>query len=263
MHDARTRAIARAETSRWVSDGAALVTGATGIVLAVGLTFLAVAVGTNGAAAGSGGVELQTDGALTPGSSDAELASLAQSAVTLVVPLISVVIGTHFAGAEMASGALLHIAVASRRLRLVFLVRAASLIALSGGTAALTALAASGAADIGARAAGLQNLTVSGAIAATVGSAVTTAVVLALLAFSLAWTTRRSAVVLLGLLAYLVVIEPVLTGAIGAGSDWLPRTALIGLAHHDAQPLHVVPTVAVTSGLLAMAWLRARRDRAA
>lgn len=263
MHDGRAVAIARTEARRWARDSTAVIAGGTAVVLAAGLTFLAVSVAVGATDASTGSVQLQTDGALTAGSSSADLASLARSAVTMLVPLVAVVIGAHFAGTEMTSGALLHVAVAARRLRLVSLIRAVSLAVIAGAIGAVTALASIGSAEVGVRAAGLLDLSVGSATGRTVAGAAASAAVIALLTFALACLTRRFVVVLVGMLAYLVVIEPVLAGAVSDAAVWLPRSALTALVRTDAEPLHALPSLLLALGLVCVAIARCRRDRAA
>ncbi|WP_420364269.1 hypothetical protein AAEP80_09830 [Curtobacterium sp. L3-7] len=264
MHGSEAGSIVRTESRRWGRDTTAGIAGGTAVVLSAGLTFLAVSVAAAGGTdTGTGGVQLETDGALTSASSSADLASLAQSAVTMLVPLVAVVIGAHFAGAEMTSGALLHVAVAARRLRVVFAVRAVSLAVIAGAVGALTALAAIGAADVGVRAAGLLHLTAGTATGRTVAGAAASAAVIALLTFALACLTRRSVIVLVVMLAYLVVIEPVIAGTIPDGAVWLPRSALTALVRTDAEPLHALPVLLAALGLVCIAVARCRRDRAA
>ncbi|WP_144750644.1 hypothetical protein [Curtobacterium pusillum] len=263
MNDAERGAIAWTEARRWARDSTTIIAGGAAVVLGAGLTFLAVSVAAGGSATGSGTVQLQTDETLTAGSSSADLVSFAQSAVTMVVPLIAVVLGAQFAGSEMTSGALLHIAVAARRLRLVIAVRAASGAVVAGTVGAVTAGASIVAADLGARSAGVPDVTAVDAGGTTVIGAAVAAAVIALLTFSLACLTRRSVVVLIVVLAYVIVIEPVLAGAAGDVAAWLPRSSLTALAGTDADPVQALPSIVAALALASVAILRLRRDRAA
>jgi len=252
------------EIRRWCTDATLLVVVLALAVVSAALTYLAVIVAAGGASSGGGGVQIETDTVLTASSTDADLASMARSSLTMLVPIAAVVLGTRFAGGEMASGALLQIGVAARRLRAVVAVRAllvAAVAALAGAVAAAATIAAVGAAVAGD--ADLSRLDAWVSAASTVGGAAAQGALLGLIAFALSALTRRWVVVLVGLIVYLVVIEPVLTGTVEAAGSWLPRSATSELMTASPDVAHALPTLVVAVGVTAVAVLTLRRGRVA
>lgn len=108
------------------------------------LSYAAV-MASSGASSDAGAVSIDTTAALGPDSEDPEKLDLAATSIYLLAPLAASLHGVLFAGSELSSGALLNIAVAARRLRTIFAVRALSLVLLSLITGAiLTALSIAG-----------------------------------------------------------------------------------------------------------------------
>jgi hypothetical protein len=235
------------ETRRWSGDGVLLSVVIGAGVLGAVLSAMAVLVAAGSTSGGSGGLQIQTDVQLTSASQDADLVGMARSGVAMLVPLVAIIVGVRAAGSEMASGALLQVAVAARRLRGV-VVAAASLAGAQAGVAAD--------ADLASLSAWSGAGTVMAGAAAQAG-------VLALLAFSLAALTRRWVLVLVALLVYLVVLEPVIAGLLGDGASWLPREATSSLLTSDADLGSVLPVALVALALTVVTVAWRRRDRTA
>ncbi len=256
--------ISLVEARRWSGDGVLLSVVIGAGVLGAVLSAVAVLVAAGSASGGSGGLQIQTDVQLTPASGDADLIGMARSGVAMLVPLVAIIVGVRAAGSEMASGALLQIAVAARRLRLVFLARAvivAVVAALGGVVVAVASLAGAQAGVAGSP--DLAFLSAWSGAGTVIAGAAAQAVVLALLAFSLAALTRRWVLILVALLVYLVVLEPVIAGFLGDGGAWLPRRATSSLLTSDADLGSVLPVVVVALGLSVATVAWRRRDRTA
>ena len=260
---ANTLGIVRAEVLRWLRDPVVLVTIAAAAVATAALTHLAVNVATGGASSGDGAVQLETDTVLDAAATNDQLSSMVRSGLTMLVPVAAVVLGANAAGGEMTSGALLHLAVAVRRLRFLFAARAVVLIALLGAAGVLTgvgALAAAGAGIFGdPELAHLSAWHDAGPIIAGAGAQ---AAVLGLIAFGLAALTRRWIVVVIAMIVYLVTVEPILGGLLGEDRVWLPWTATSELLAPDPDPAHAVPTLLCVLVLVLAAVANLRRDRA-
>lgn len=252
------------EARRWSGDGVLLSVVIGAGVLGALLSAVAVLVAAGSASGGSGGLQIQTDVQLTPASRDADLIGMARSGVAMFVPLVAIIVGVRAAGSEMASGALLQIAVAARRLRLVFLARAvivAVVAALGGVVVAVASLAGAHAGVAGNPE--LAFLSAWSGAGTVIAGAAAQAVLLALLAFSLAALTRRWVLILVALLVYLVVLEPVIAGFLGDGGTWLPRRATSSLLTSDADLSSVLPVAVVALGLSVTTVAWRRRDRTA
>lgn len=256
--------IVQAELQRWAREPAVLVTIAALVAVSGLLTYLAVTVAAGGASSGADGVQLQTDIVLDADSTDEQLASMARSSLTMLVPIAAVVLGVHAAGSEMGSGALLQLAVAARRLRFLFVVRAVILFALIGTAGAAAAVATLSAAAAGAaQAAELAHLSAWHSAASIIIGATAQSVLIGLVAFGLSAITRGWAAVTIGLIVYLVGLEPALTGLVGEAGVWLPREATSELLVPGSDPVHVVPTAACALAFVVLAVLSLRRERAA
>ncbi|WP_017590012.1 hypothetical protein [Nocardiopsis ganjiahuensis] len=258
-----TSGIVRAELLRWLRDPVVLCTIAALAVASGALTYLAVNVATGGAPSGDGAVRLQTDTVLDAAATDEQLASMSRSGLTMLVPVAAAILGAYTAGTETASGALLNLAVAARRLRFLFVVRAVVLLVLLGAAGAVT-----GAATLAASGAGIARTPELGHLSAWHGAgtvlagASAQAVLVGLIAFGLAALTRRWVVVVISATVYLVALEPVLGGLVGEAYAWLPRAATSALSAPGPDPAHVVPTVLCALALVAAAVASLRRDRA-
>jgi hypothetical protein len=262
MDASRSPRPAASEIRRWGADPILLVVVLALALVSAALTYLAVTVAAGGASSGGGGVQIETDTVLTSSSTDDDLASMARSSLTMLVPIAAVVLGVRFAGGEMTSGALLQIAVAARWLRVVFAVRAAMVAAVGALAGAVTAVATI--AGVGAAVAGRADLTQLDAwasAASIVGGAAAQGALLGLLAFALSAVTRRWIVVLVVMVVYLVVIEPVLAGILDTAGSWLPRAATSELMATSPDAAHAVPTLIAAVGITAVAVLSLRRGR--
>lgn len=252
------------EARRWSGDGVLLSVVIGAGVLGAVLSAVAVLVAAGSTSGGSGGLQIQTDVQLTPASQDGDLIGMARSGVAMLVPLVAIIVGVRPAGSEMASGALLQIAVAARRLRLVFLARAVivAVVAALGGVVVAAASLAGAQAGVAGNP-DLAFLSAWSGAGAVIAGAAAQAVVLALLAFSLAALTRRWVLILVALLVYLVVLEPVIAGFLGDGGTWLPRRATSSLLTSDADLGSVLPVAVVAVGLSVATVAWRRRDRTA
>lgn len=256
--------IARTEIARWVRDPVVLVTVAALIVLSTALTYLAISVATGTTGSGGNGIQLQTDATLTNESTNDDLASMARSSLTMLVPIAAIIVGVHFAGSELTSGALLQMGVAARRLRFLFAVRLVLLAIITGiagvATAVLTLVGTEAART---QSADLSHLNVWEAEGSTIVGAATQAIVIALVAFGLSALTRRWIVVTICMLVYIVGLEPVLSGLFDDVSVWLPRTATSELMLPQPELTHVLPTAICALLLAVSAVASLRRDRVA
>lgn len=256
--------IARTELARWVRDPVVLITIAALIVLSGLLTYLAVNVATGAMASGGNGVQLQTDTALTADSTNGDLASMGRSSLTMLVPIAAIVLGVRLAGSELTSGALLQIAAAARRLRYLFIARAAILILLAGVTGATTAIVTMLATATGiAPIAELSHLTAWTHSGSTIAGATTQAVIIALIAFGLSALSRRWVIVTICMIVYLMALEPILTGLLGKASAWLPRVATSELMIPQPDLAPVLPTAICAAMVTTVAIVSLRRDCAA
>ncbi len=252
------------ETRRWSGDGVLLSVVIGAGVLGAVLSAMAVLVAAGSTSGGSGGLQIQTDVQLTSASQDADLVGMARSGVAMLVPLVAIIVGVRAAGSEMASGALLQVAVAARRLRLVFLARAVIVAVVAGIGGVVVAAASLAGAQAGVAAdADLASLSAWSGAGTVMAGAAAQAGVLALLAFSLAALTRRWVLVLVALLVYLVVLEPVIAGLLGDGASWLPREATSSLLTSDADLGSVLPVALVALALTVVTVAWRRRDRTA
>ncbi|WP_299955352.1 hypothetical protein [uncultured Modestobacter sp.] len=254
----------KAELPRWTRDPVTLVTMGALVGLCGVLSYLAVNVATGDASSGGGGLQLQTSTVLDAGSTDDELAAMARSSLTMLVPIAAIALGVRAAGGEMSSGALLQLAVATRRLRRLFLVRAGIvlvLVGVAGAASAVVALAGTDAAISGAPE--VAHLSAWHSAGSTIAGAAAQGVLIGLIAFGLAALTRRWVAITIAMIVYLVGLEPLLTGLLGRGSVWLPRAATSELLVPGPDLAHVAPTVACALVLATMAVLSLRRDRAA
>lgn len=260
----RRSRIVRTEVMRWLRDPVTLTLVAGLAVLSAGLVWLAVGVAAGGGASGSEGIQLQSDTVLGASSTDADLVSMVQSSLAMLVPIAGIVLGAYLAGSELSSGALLQLAVTARRLRSLFVARTVTLVVLAGVAGGLAALATLTAADAAVqRQDELGHLSAWDTAGSLVAGAVVQAVLVALIAFSLSVLTRRWFLVCLGMLLYLIALEPAVAGLVGGGGDWLPRAATSQLLAAEPDVTLVVPTavVAVIAAVFAVASMR--RDKAA
>lgn len=256
--------ITKTEVLRWLRDTPTLITMAALIVLSGVLTYLAVAVASGDSSGGGSGFQVQTDTTLTQASTNEDILSMVRSSLTMLVPIAAIVIGIQFAGGELASGALLQIGVAARRLRYLFAVRLVMLSLLAGfaaaAAAAITIIAASVAVSNSSQ---LNHLTPwDDGWRAIVGSSVQ-AVIIACIAFALSALTRRWIVIAISMLVYMIALEPIIAGLVGDQDVWLPRTATSELMLPAPDLAHILPTAlcAVIFSLIAIMALR--RDRVA
>jgi ABC-type transport system involved in multi-copper enzyme maturation permease subunit len=253
-----------AELHRWIREPAVLTTIAGVIAFSGLLTYFAVSVATGGSAAGGEGVQLQTDVVLDANATNAQLASMPRSSLTMLVPIAAIVLGVQAAGSEMASGALLQLAVAARRLRFLFAARAVILLVLLGVAGAGSALATLVATGAGAaRATELAHLSAWNDAAPIIAGATAQSILVGFIAFGLAALSRRWIAVTVGMIVYLVGLEPILSGLIGEGSVWLPRAATSELMLPGGDPARVLPTLVCALVLVATAVLSLRREWAA
>lgn len=256
--------IARAELHRWTREPAVLITVAALIVLSGLLTYLVVNAAVGGAPSGNGGVQLEVGTELHAGSTNDQLASIPRSSLILLAPIAAIVIGVHAAGTEMGSGALLLLAASARRLRFLFAVRAVIMlviIGIAGAAAGTAALAATGAGI--AWHTDIAHLSAWHGAGPVIAGVAAQALLIGLLAFGLAAVTRRWVVVTIGMIVYLVALEPVLTGLLGDASVWLPGAATSELLMPEPDLAHAVPTAAVALAFAVVAVLSLRRERAA
>lgn len=255
---------ARAELHRWTRDPVVLITIGALVALSGMLTYFAVNVATGGASAGGDGVQLQTDLVLDAAATNGQLASMPRSSLTMLVPIAAIVLGVQAAGSEMASGALMQLAVAARRLRFLIAVRAAVLLALLGIAGTASGVAAFAAAGAGiSQTAELAHLSAWHSAGPAVAGAAAQSILVGLIAFGLAAITRRWIVVTAGMIIYLVVIEPVLAGFVGGAGVWLPGAAASALLLSEPDLAHVVPIAACALVLVVIAVLSLHRERAA
>ena len=262
MTASNTPRITRTETSRWVRDPVVLITIGALIIVSAALTYLAISVATGSTSSGGNGVQLQTDTTLTGESTNDDLASMARSSLTMLVPIAAIIVGVRFAGGELTSGALLQMGVAARRLRFLFLVRLvllAVIVGIAGAATSAVTLAATEAAR--AQSADLTHLTVWEAGGSPVLGAAMQAVVIAVLAFGLSALTRRWIVITICMLVYIVGLEPALSGLFADASAWLPRTATSELMVPQPDLAHVLPTAICALLLAVIAVASLRRDR--
>jgi ABC-type transport system involved in multi-copper enzyme maturation permease subunit len=252
-----------AEITRWSRDRGILILVGVLLLLLGALTYLAVLVAAGPPSTSTGSVQIQTDLTLTTTSTNDDLASMARSSIVMLVPLAAVVLGAHVAGNEMSSGALLHIATATRRLRHLFAVRAgvlAVLLTVVAALAALVTMAAAAAAVAGTP--DLSRLSAASAAGQLIAGSVAQALLVGLIAFALAVLTRHPVAIVIAMLVYLVALEPIVQGLVGDGGAWLPRAASAQVLQADALWYHLLPTVVVAVALLVVAVASARRDRA-
>ena len=264
MADSSAPRITRTESSRWVRDPFVLITISALIAASAALTYLAISVATGSTSSGGNGVQLQTDTTLTDESTNDDLVSMARSSLTMLVPIAAIIVGVRFAGGEVTSGALLQIGVAARRLRFLFAVRMVLVAIVAGIAGAATAAVALAVTEIArAQYADIAHLTVWEADGSPIFGAAMQAVVIALLAFGLSALTRRSIVITICMLVYIIGLEPALSGLVGDASAWLPRTATSELMFPQPELAHVLPTAfcALLLALIAVASLR--RDQVA
>lgn len=264
MNELSSPRMARTEIHRWIRDPVVLSTIVGLAALAGILTFLAVGVATGETSAGGNGIQLQTDTILTGDSTNDELASMARSSLTMLLPIGGVVIGAHFAGGELASGALIQMGVAARRLRYLFMVRVITMAVfagIAGAAAAGTTLAAADAAI--ANTPEMSHLGAWQAGWPTIGGASSQAVVIALIAFGFSALTRRWVVVTMCMLVYLVGLEPIFVGLFSEWGTWMPRAATSELMLAQPQIIHVLPTVLFALLISIAAVMSLRRDRVA
>lgn len=256
--------ITRTESGRWVRDPVVLITVSALIVVSAALSYLAISVATGSTPAGGNGLQLQTDTTLSGESTNDDLASMARSSLTMFVPIAAILVGARFAGGELTSGALLQIGVAVRRLRFLFAVRMV-LVAIIAGVAGAAAAAVTLAATEMARAqfADLAHLTVWKADGSPIVGAAMQAMLIALLAFGLSALSRRSIIVTICMLVYVIGLEPALSGLFGHASAWLPRTATSQLMLPQPELAHVLPTALLALLLALIAVASLRRDRVA
>ena len=256
--------IARAELHRWSREPAVLITAAVLVVLSGLLTYLVVNAAVGGAPSGNGGVQLEVGTELDADATNDQLASIPRSSLVLLAPIAAVVLGVHAAGSEMASGALLLLAASARRLRFVFAVRAVIMLVITAIAGAAAGAAALGAAGAGvALNAEIAHLSAWHSAGPTIVGAAAQTVLIGLLAFGLAALTRRWVPVTIGMLVYLVALEPVLTGLLGEASVWLPGAATAQLLVPEPDLAHVVPTAAGALVFTVVAVLSLCRERAA
>lgn len=254
--------ITRTEIHRWARDPGVLISIGALIVASAALTYLAISVATGSTASGGNGVELQTDSTLTGESTNEDLAAMARSSLTMLVPIAAIIIGVRFAGGELTSGALHQMGVAARRLRLLFAIRLALLAviaAFAGAATAAVTLAVTEAAR--AQSADLSHLTVWEADGSPFLGAAIQAVVIAVLAFGLSALTRRWIVITIGMLVYIIGLEPALSGLLDEANAWLPRTATSELMLPQPDFAHVLPTAISALLLAVIAVASLRRDR--
>lgn len=252
------------EVRRWLTDPVILATVLAAGVVAGLLSYFAVLVAAGQTPSGTTGLQIETDAILTSSSQDADLVDMARSGIVMLVPVVAIVAGVRAAGSELSSGALLQIAVAARQLRLIFLTRALT-VAAWAAVAGLVVAAASLAGTQAAIAATPELGTLSawsGAWVLLSGAAVQ-AVLLALLAFSLAALSRKWIVVMVAFLVYIIVLEPVVVGLLGESGSWLPREATSALLNGDAELIPVLPTALVCLALTTLTVLWFQRDRTA
>lgn len=255
---------ARAELHRWAREPAVLVTLVVLVAVSGLLTYFAVNVATGSASSGADGVQLQTDVVLDAGSTNEQLAAMPRSSLTMLVPIAAIVLGVYAAGSEMASGALLQLAVAARGLRSLFVVRSVILfviLGVAGAAAGLATLAATAVAV--SQTSELAHLSVWHDAGSIIVGATVQALLIGFLAFGLSALTRRWVVITVGMLIYLVGVEPLLSGLLGGGSVWLPRTATSELLMPEAELVHVIPTVVCALAFVAMALWSLHREWAA
>lgn len=256
--------VTKAELHRWTSEPVVLITVVALIAVSALLTYFAVNVATGGASSGADGVELQTDIVLNADATNDQLASMARSSLSMLVPIAAIILGVHAAGSEMSSGALLQIAVAARRLRFVFVVRAVILLVImgvAGATAGAATLATTAVAV--ARTSELAHLSAWHGAGSTIIGASAQAVLFGLIAFGLSALTRRWVAVIIGMLVYLIGLESVLAGLLGDAGVWLPGVATAELLTPEPDLVHVVPTVLCALALVILAVLSLRREWAA
>lgn len=256
--------IVQAELSRWLCRPGILILIAASALLAAVLTYFAVSAAAGTLPGSGGGLRIDTDTRLTATSTDADLASMARSSIVMLVPLSATILGTLMAGSEMTSGALLTIATAARRLRFVFTVRVVIVMMLAAFSGVLIALTSSATAAVAVTADdALAHLGVWGQFSTLAVGAVGQSVLIALVAFGLSAITRRWTIVLVGMLVYLIGVEPALTGIFGEGARWLPYTATSRLTTSGIAWPDLIPTVAAALAAVAVTIVLLRRDRAA
>ena len=139
MHTADRKTVVKVETRRWILHPGVFALLVVVPLLTALLSYAAV-MASSGASSDAGAVSIDTTAALGPDSEDPEKLDLAATSIYLLAPLAASLHGVLFAGSELSSGALLNIAVAARRLRTIFAVRALSLVLLSLITGAILTL---------------------------------------------------------------------------------------------------------------------------
>jgi hypothetical protein len=255
--------ISRIESQRWFRDLTIVVILAVTILAATTLTYFAVRVAAGLIASGTGGVEIQTSTSLGRGSTDADLASLLHSSLVLLVPIAASVVGVRFAAGEMSSGALMTIAIAARRLRLLFAIRAALLVLTLIALAVLSALIVSVAAQVAlSGAADLSHLSAWTYADRLLAGTVVQSTVFGLIAFSLSALTRRWVLILIGAIVYIVIVEPTVQGLVPVEMAWLPRSATSDLILPDPHWGPALPIIVGTAILALSAIVILRRDHA-
>lgn len=257
------RRLAMIESGRWFREPAILIVVGITLLASPALTYFAVGVAAGLMSSGTGGLQIETTTTLGQASTDADLASFLRSSLVLVLPVASIVIGVRFAASEMASGALLTIGIAVRRLRLVFAIRALVVGLILTIVAALCTVVVSSAAQVALSARDdlghLSAWTYGGALLA---GAVVQSAVIGVIAFALSALSRRWAAVLIAAIVYAVVLEPMVQNIGPAQLTALPRAATSNLVSPDPAWVPAVPTILAAATLAVLAVVSLRRDRA-
>lgn len=263
MEHSRPLNLLRAEAGRWPRDTVFLAALAVTLAATAALTLFAVLVSAGAIGSGAGGVQIDTDTLLGAQSTNEDLASLLRSSLVLLLPIAAVVIGAHFAGSELSSGVLLTIAVAARKLRLLFAIRIgllALVLALLAALSTVIVCAVSGfALSAGTD---VEHLSAWAQLGPLMAGASVQTLAIGLLTFSLAALTRRWVPVVVASIVYIVALEPVVQGFVRDDIVWLPWTATSSLLASGADWMPVLPTAAATAALAVLAILSLRRDRA-
>ncbi|MHA6600600.1 hypothetical protein HMPREF2736_07055 [Corynebacterium sp. HMSC036E10] len=263
MHTADRKTVVKVETRRWLLHPGVFALLVVVSLLTALLSYAAV-MASSGASSDAGAVSIDTTAALGPDSEDPEKLDLAATSIYLLAPLAASLHGVLFAGSELSSGALLNIAVAARRLRTIFAVRALSLVLLSLITGAiLTALSIAGL-TAGLRQAEVPSLTPEAPLGTVIlGGSILYATV-AVIAFAAATLLRRWVVVLVALVAYFVVAEPLLASMLSEhASKWLPHVSLGKWVDFEPERRFAFPTMVLALLALVTAVVGTQRDRAA
>lgn len=263
MVHSRSTVMVRAESGRWLRDATVVAVPLAAALAAAALTYFAILVAAGVIASGTSGVQIETDTLLSSSSGDKDVASLLHSSLVLILPIAGVGVGARFAGSEMSSGALLTLAVATRRLRALIVVRVIvlTLVLVTMAIVTTAAVCSAGSVALAQGPAGNQLSAWTYAGALTVGALVQS-VTIGVWTFSLAALTRRWVPVVIGAIVYIVALEPVIQSLVGEDVTWLPRTATSALVAPDAEWLPVLPTTVIAISMLACVIGSLRRDRA-